>query len=148
MAKVVYNPENPQDSFATADLLELGTLARVGQAAPLFQGTAYHNGSLVTIELQKLMEAGKWTVLFFYPADFTFVCPTELRDLASAYAQFQKLGVEVIGISTDTEWAHKVWVETSPMLQGLSFPLLADPTGDVSRAYGVINITPHAARVP
>ena len=76
-----------------------------------FKATAFHNGKFVEVTDADLK--GKWSVVVFYPADFTFVCPTELEDLADHYAEFQKLGVEVYGVSTDTHFTHKAWHDTS-----------------------------------
>jgi len=76
-------------------------------------------------------------VFFFYPADFTFVCPTELGDLADKYQQFKGLGVEIYGVSTDTHFTHKAWHDTSETIKKVHFPLLADPTGHLSRSFGV-----------
>ena len=76
-----------------------------------FKATAYHNGKFVPVSNENFK--GKWSVVVFYPADFTFVCPTELGDLADHYAEFQKLGVEVYGVSTDTHFTHKAWHDTS-----------------------------------
>ncbi len=100
-----------------------------------FAATAFHNGSFVDVSDADLR--GKWSVVFFYPADFTFVCPTELGDLADNYAEFQKLGVEVYGVSTDTHFTHKAWHDTSDTIKKVQYPLLADPTGHLSRALGV-----------
>jgi peroxiredoxin (alkyl hydroperoxide reductase subunit C) len=80
---------------------------------------------------------GKWTIFFFYPADFTFVCPTELGDLADKYDQLKKMGVEVYSVSTDTHFVHKAWHDASPTIKKIKFPMLADPTGVLSRAFGV-----------
>lgn len=110
-------------------------LATVGQPAPVFEGKVFHKGEIKDLSLDQLK--GKWTVLFFYPADFTFVCPTELGGLADKYADLQKMGVEVVSCSTDTEWSHKVWADISPVVGKVQYPMLADPTGDVCRSYGV-----------
>jgi len=80
---------------------------------------------------------GKWTILFFYPADFTFVCPTELEEMADNYKEFQKLGAEVISFSTDTAFVHKAWHDNSPSIKKITFPMGADPTGNIAREYGV-----------
>lgn len=79
---------------------------------------------------------GKWTVLFFYPADFTFICPTELEEMANTYAEFQKLGAEIISVSTDTEFTHKAWHDSSPAISKVKFPMAADPTGEMSIELG------------
>lgn len=80
---------------------------------------------------------GKWLIIFFYPADFTFVCPTELEEMAAMYEKFQAEGAEVVSVSTDTHWVHKAWHDQSPAVGKITFPMLADPTGDMSRAFGV-----------
>ncbi|PCI24917.1 peroxiredoxin [Candidatus Peregrinibacteria bacterium] len=115
--------------------IDEGFSARVGSPAPMFHGTVFHNGEMRPLKLSEL--AGKWVVLFFYPADFTFVCPTELGGLADKYAELQKMGVEVVTCSTDTEWSHKVWADVSPVIKKIAYPMMADPTGEVSSAYGV-----------
>lgn len=81
---------------------------------------------------------GKWTVVFFYPADFTFICPTELEEMQKNYAQFQALGAEVLSVSTDTKFTHKAWHDHSPAIKTLEYPMLADPSGDISDAFGVL----------
>ncbi|MGB9990602.1 alkyl hydroperoxide reductase subunit C [Pseudoduganella rhizocola] len=101
-----------------------------------FKATAYHNGKFIDLSEESLK--GKWSVFVFYPADFTFVCPTELEDLADNYAEFQKLGVEVYGISTDTHFAHKAWHDTSDAIKKVQYPLVGDPTGLLSRNFQVM----------
>ena len=100
-----------------------------------FTATAYHDGEFVTVSDANLR--GTWSVLFFYPADFTFVCPTELGDLADHYAEFTKLGVEIYGVSTDTHFTHKAWHDTSATIGKISYPLIGDPTGTLSRNFDV-----------
>ena len=78
---------------------------------------------------------GKWSVFVFYPADFTFVCPTELGDLADNYAEFKKLGVEIYGVSTDTHFAHKAWHDTSDTIKKVQYPLVGDPTATLARNF-------------
>ena len=101
-----------------------------------FKATAYHNGDFVTITDENLK--GKWSVFVFYPADFTFVCPTELEDLANNYAEFKKLGVEIYGISTDTHFAHKAWHDTSEAIKKVQYPLVGDPTATLARNFEVL----------
>lgn len=101
-----------------------------------FKTTAYHNGKDVEVSDADLK--GHWSVLCFYPADFTFVCPTELEDLADHYEAFQELGVEVYSVSTDKHFTHKAWHDTSPAIGKIRFPMLADPTGRISRSFGVL----------
>jgi peroxiredoxin (alkyl hydroperoxide reductase subunit C) len=79
---------------------------------------------------------GKWVVLFFYPADFTFVCPTELSELAHYYDTFKKMNTEIISISRDTAFVHRAWHDNSPMIREVQFPMLADPTAKVCKEYG------------
>ena len=101
-----------------------------------FKVQAYHNGKFVTVTEADLK--GKWSVLVFYPADFTFVCPTELGDLADNYAEFKKLGVEIYGVSTDTHFTHKAWHDASDTIKKVTYPLLADPTAVLARAFDVL----------
>ncbi|MDB5768365.1 MAG: ahpC [Collimonas fungivorans] len=101
-----------------------------------FSATALHNGKFVPVTQETLK--GKWSVFVFYPADFTFVCPTELEDLADNYAEFQKLGVEIYGISTDTHFAHKAWHDTSDAIKKVNYPLIGDPTTTLSRNFEVL----------
>lgn len=101
-----------------------------------FSAQAYHNGKFVPVTEADLK--GKWSVVFFYPADFTFVCPTELGDLADNYAQFQSMGVEIYSVSTDTHFTHKAWHDTSDTIAKIQYPMVADPTGTISRNFGVM----------
>lgn len=101
-----------------------------------FKATAYHQGEFVQLTNEDLK--GRWSVFVFYPADFTFVCPTELGDLADNYAAFKKLGVEIYGISTDTHFAHKAWHDTSDTIARVQYPLIGDPTLALSRNFGVL----------
>lgn len=100
-----------------------------------FKVQAYHNDALKEVTQDDLK--GKWSVFFFYPADFTFVCPTELGDMADNYEEFQKIGVEIYSVSTDTQFTHKAWHEASETIRKIKFPMLADPTGKLSRDFGV-----------
>ena len=81
---------------------------------------------------------GKWTILFFYPADFTFVCPTELAEMASLYTEFQKVGAEVVSVSTDTAFVHKAWHDTSESIKTIAYPMAADPSHELSDLFGVL----------
>lgn len=100
-----------------------------------FSVQAYVNDSFKTVTHNDLK--GKWSVFFFYPADFTFVCPTELGDMADHYEKFRSLGVEIYSVSTDTHFTHKAWHDTSETIKKIRYPMLADPTGHLSRAFGV-----------
>ena len=101
-----------------------------------FKATAYKDGEFIEVSDADLK--GKWSVVVFYPADFTFVCPTELGDLADNYAEFQKLGVEIYAVSTDTHFTHKAWHDTSDTIQKIQYPMIGDPTGTITRNFGVM----------
>ncbi|KJS07341.1 MAG: alkyl hydroperoxide reductase [Gammaproteobacteria bacterium BRH_c0] len=101
-----------------------------------FTANAYHNGQFIPVSDADLK--GKWSVVFFYPADFTFVCPTELGDLADNYAEFQKMGVEIYSVSTDTHFTHKAWHDTSDTIGKIQYPMIGDPTGAITRNFGVM----------
>ncbi len=101
-----------------------------------FKAQAYQNGKFIEVTDQSFK--GKWAVFVFYPADFTFVCPTELEDVASHYAEFKDLGVEVYGISTDSHFSHKAWHDTSEAIKKVRYPLIGDKTGAISRSFGVM----------
>lgn len=107
---------------------------QIGQAIPNFELEAFQNEQIKRVTLSEYR--GKWLVLIFYPADFTFVCPTELVEVANAYEDFKKLGAEVLSVSTDTVFVHKAWRDQSPAIQKVEFPMLADPTGKLCRAFG------------
>lgn len=108
----------------------------INTSLPPFSATAYHSGDFVEVNNATLQ--GRWSVLVFYPADFTYVCPTELEDLAERYEEFQALGVEIYGISTDTHFAHKAWHDTSPAVGKVKYPLVGDPTGALARSLDVL----------
>lgn len=93
----------------------------------------FHEGKIKKIKLTNYV--GKWLILLFYPADFTFVCPTELEEAANHYEEFQKLGAELISVSTDTAFVHKAWYDNSPAIKKIKFPMLADPSGKLCRAF-------------
>ena len=101
-----------------------------------FEAQAFHNGNFVSVSDADLK--GRWSAVFFYPADFTFVCPTELEDLADNYAAFQKLGVEIYAVSTDSHFTHKAWHESSPAVGKVQFPMVGDPTQRLSRNFDVL----------
>jgi NADH-dependent peroxiredoxin subunit C len=101
-----------------------------------FKATAYHNGKFVEVTEANLK--GKWSVVFFYPADFTFVCPTELGDLADNYAEFQSRDVEIYSVSTDTHFTHKAWHDSSDTIRKIQYPMIGDPTGAITRNFEVM----------
>jgi peroxiredoxin len=101
-----------------------------------FSATAYQNGKFIPVTHDTLK--GKWSVLMFYPADFTFVCPTELEDLADHHQQFKELGVELYGVSTDSHFAHKAWHDTSDAIKKVNYALIGDPTQALARNFEVL----------
>lgn len=101
-----------------------------------FKANAFHKGQFIEVTEADLK--GKWSIVFFYPADFTFVCPTELEDLADNYAEFQKLGVEIYSVSTDTHFTHKAWHDTSEAIKKIQYPMVADPTWILSKNFDVL----------
>jgi peroxiredoxin (alkyl hydroperoxide reductase subunit C) len=107
----------------------------INSQIPQFKVQAYHEGAFKEISNKDL--AGKWSIFFFYPADFTFVCPTELGDLADNYADFKKAGAEIYSVSTDTHFTHKAWNDASETIKKIKYPMLADPTHLLSKAFGV-----------
>jgi len=107
----------------------------INTAVKPFKTTAFHNGKFVPVSDADLK--GKWSVVIFMPAAFTFNCPTEIEDAAEHYAEFQKAGAEVYIVTTDTHFSHKVWHETSPAVGKAKFPLVGDPTHVLTNAFGV-----------
>ena len=101
-----------------------------------FTVQAYHNGEFKEVTLESMK--GHWSVVVFYPADFTFVCPTELGELADNYAKFKEAGCEVYSVSTDTHFVHKAWADASETIAKIQYPMLADPTGKLTRAFDVM----------
>ena len=99
----------------------------INSQIPEFHVQAYHDGKFKTISHADLK--GRWSVFFFYPADFTFVCPTELGDMADKYDKLKSMGVEVYSVSTDTHFVHKAWYDASDTIKKIKFPMLADPPG-------------------
>mgnify|MGYP003973240709 CR=1 FL=1 len=109
---------------------------KIGKSAPGFEAECYHEDQDKKIKLSDFK--GKWLILLFYPKDFTFVCPTELGDVADRYEELKKLNAEVLSVSTDTVQVHKAWYEDSETIKKINFPMLADPTHEVCRKYGVL----------
>lgn len=110
--------------------------AIINSQVPEFKVQAFQNGKFMTVSNEDIK--GKWAVFFFYPADFTFVCPTELVDMADNYSKFQEMGVEIYSVSTDSHFVHKAWHDVSETIRKIQYPMLADPTGALSRAFGVM----------
>ncbi len=111
-------------------------MATINSVIKPFSAQAYHQGKFLPVTDADLK--GKWSVVFFYPADFTFVCPTELGDLADNYAEFQSMGVEIYSVSTDTHFTHKAWHDSSETIGKIQYPMIGDPTGTITRNFGVM----------
>lgn len=108
---------------------------KINQKLPSFKVQSFTNGNFKEITDKDLL--GKWSVLFFYPADFTFVCPTELGDMADRYEELKKMGVEVYSVSTDTHFTHKAWHDSSDTIKKIKYHMLADPTGNLTKNLGI-----------
>ena len=107
----------------------------INAQAPEFKVRAFQNGEFKTVSSDDIK--GKWAIFFFYPADFTFVCPTELVDLAGKYEELKKMGVEVFSVSCDTHFVHKAWFDTSDSIKKINYTMLADPLGVLAKGFGV-----------
>lgn len=107
----------------------------IGQAVPDLEFEYFQDESFRKMKFSDLR--GKWTVIVFYPADFTFVCPTELEELSHHYEAFKALGAEVLSVSTDTVFVHKAWHDFSPAIKQIAYPMVADPTAKLAKAFGV-----------
>ncbi len=107
----------------------------INTQVPEFKANAFHNGKFIEVSNESMK--GKWSVLIFMPAAFTFNCPTEVEDAADNYAAFKDAGAEVYIVTTDTHFSHKVWHETSQAVGKAKFPLVGDPTHKLTRAFGV-----------
>lgn len=110
-------------------------MSLIGKKVSDFKVKAFHNGEFIDVTREDLK--GKWSVFVFYPADFTFVCPTELGDLADNYDKFKEIGCEVYSVSTDSHFVHKAWHDASDTIKKIKYPMLADPTGKLSRDFDV-----------
>jgi len=122
----MYTHDHEEEVFTLPSLIN----ARL----PEWNFDIYHEGKFKNVNLADY--SGKWLILFFYPADFTFVCPTELVQMAELYPEFQKIGCEVVSVSTDTKYVHKAWKDSSPSIAKVNFPMLADPTGMLCKTLG------------
>jgi len=111
-------------------------MSMINKSIPEFTAEAFHNGEFKTISSEDVK--GKWSIFLFYPADFTFVCPTELEDMENFYAELQGLGVEVYSVSTDTHFVHKAWHDTSEAISKITYPMIGDPTGKITRGFDVM----------
>jgi len=111
-------------------------MSMINKSIPEFSTDAFHEGEFKTITSDDVK--GKWSIFLFYPADFTFVCPTELEDMANQYAELQGLGVEVFAVSTDSHFVHAAWHEASDAIGKINYPMLGDPTGKITRGFDVM----------
>lgn len=113
------------------------TMSLIGKEVQAFTANAYQNGDFITVSEENFK--GKWSVVCFYPADFTFVCPTELEDLQNEYATLKDLGVEVYSVSTDTHFTHKAWHDHSPAIGKIEYIMIGDPSQKLTRAFDVLD---------
>lgn len=111
-------------------------MAIINSTIKPFSAQAFKQGEFIHVSEQDLL--GQWSIVFFYPADFTFVCPTELGDVADHYEALQKLGVEVYSVSTDTHFTHKAWHDSSDTIGKIQYPMIGDPTGTITRNFEVM----------
>lgn len=121
-----------EEEFMMEEIQQL----KIGAPAPEFEAEVFHDEQIKKVKLSDYK--GKWVVLFFYPADFTFVCPTELEDMADNYDKFKEMNVEVLSVSTDTVFVHKAWKDASAAIKKIQFPMVADPTQNISYDYNVL----------
>lgn len=112
-------------------------MSLIGKEVQPFSAKAFHNGDFVDVTEQNFK--GKWSVVVFYPADFTFVCPTELEDMQNEYATLKELGAEVYSVSTDTHFTHKAWHDTSEAIGKIEYTMIGDPSQQLSRMFEVLN---------
>ena len=111
-------------------------MSLIGKEINDFAVKAYFNEDFTDVSKKDVL--GKWSIFFFYPADFTFVCPTELEDLADKYAEFKEAGAEIYSVSCDTHFVHKAWHDASKTIKKIQYPMLADPTGVLARDFDVM----------
>lgn len=116
---------------------EINNMSMIGKKIEPFEAQAYYNESFVQVTDEDLL--GKWSILCFYPADFSFVCPTELEDLQKEYPALQDLGVEVYSVSTDTHFVHKAWHDHSEAIGKITYYMLADPSQQISKNFDVLD---------
>jgi peroxiredoxin (alkyl hydroperoxide reductase subunit C) len=112
-------------------------MALIGTQVLPFTANAFHNGEFITVTEENLK--GKWSVVIFYPADFTFVCPTELEDMQNQYATLKEMGAEVYSVSTDTHFTHKAWHDHSEAIGKIEYIMIGDPSQKISRNFDVLN---------
>ena len=115
---------------------EYASNVRVGEAIPDYEFETYYKGDMHKMKFSDFR--GKWLIVMFYPADFTFVCPTELEEMAGLYPKIQEIGADVVSFSTDNVFTHKAWHDTSEAIKKINFPMGADPSGKITDAFGVL----------
>ena len=113
-------------------------MSMIGREISSFKAQAYLASEAKAVEVSKEDVLGKWNVFFFYPADFTFVCPTELEDLANKYQEFKNINCEIYSVSCDTHFVHKAWHDASETIKKIEYPMLADPAGVLARDFDVM----------
>lgn len=118
-------------------------MSLINTQAPQWSATAYLDNEFVEVSSKDV--EGKWYILFFYPADFTFVCPTELEDMAEHYDELKELGVDVYSVSTDKHFSHMAWHDSSPRIAKIQFPMIGDPTCEISAAFETLRESEGAA---
>ncbi len=111
-------------------------MSLIGKQVNEFTAQAYHENEFKEISKKDIL--GKWAIFFFYPADFTFVCPTELEDLADKYDELKAAGCQVYAVSCDTHFVHKAWYDASETIKKIKFPMLGDPTAAIARDFDVM----------
>ncbi|MDE7254381.1 MAG: redoxin domain-containing protein, partial [Acetatifactor sp.] len=111
-------------------------MSLIGKEVSDFEVQAFHKDNFITVKKSDII--GKWSVFFFYPADFTFVCPTELEDLQDKYGEFRKMNCEIYSVSTDSHFVHKAWKDASERIKKLEYPMLADSTHQLSKDFEVL----------
>ncbi|MNZ67379.1 Alkyl hydroperoxide reductase subunit C [compost metagenome] len=116
--------------------MEVYFMSLIGKEVLPFKAAAYHNGKFIDVSDADFK--GKWSVVCFYPADFTFVCPTELEDLQDQYATLKELGVEVYSVSTDSHFVHKAWHDSSEAIGKVTYIMIGDPSHTISRNFDVL----------
>ena len=125
----------PEQGRSDREVVPVDETPILNRPVPAYELDAFHNDEITRVNLARYR--GKWLILFFYPGDFTFVCPTELKELADYYPEFKKFGAEVLSISTDSVYAHRAWRGQSKSLAQVSYPMLSDRNGRLSRRLGV-----------
>lgn len=127
---------NKKKSVYTEKIMGGFNMSLINETIMDFKTNAYVNGAFKEITRADIL--GSWSLLFFYPADFTFVCPTELTDLADKYEEFKKIGCEIYSVSCDSHFVHKAWHDASDSIKKIQYPMLADPTGNLTRFFDIM----------